>query len=198
VVEVFEPTSNRGQSRVEGIDTQISWGRDLPGWAAIADGAADLRVNLVWTHLLSKVIQENPVSTSIECAGYFGFPCAGDFGGETFPETRATTNVFYGSGSFEANLTWRWIDGSVNGLSYADELLGFPEPDLAIPSISSKSYFDLGFAYDFGEHVRGVLNVVNLLDEDPPFVADQSSNNVDTTLYDIFGRSYQLALFLRY
>lgn len=199
VVEVFEPISNRGQSRVEGIDTQLSWTGTLPGWAAVSDGEADLQINLMWTYLISKVIQENPASTAIECAGYFGFPCGGEFGGETFPKNRATTNFLYSSGAFNANLTWRWISGTDNGLTIAADLFGIPDPELAIPSIGSTSYFDLGLGYDFTDNIRGVLNVVNLLDENPPFVADQSfSNNADTTLYDIFGRSYQAAVYLRF
>jgi outer membrane receptor protein involved in Fe transport len=199
ITEVFEPTSNRGTSRVEGIDTQLTWTSDLPAWAAVGDAAADLRVNLVWTHLLSRIVQENPVSTPIECAGAFGWPCYLDFSGETFPEDRITGNFLYGAGRFDANLTWRWISGSDNAAPIGAELIGLPAPELAIPSIGSKNYFDLSLAYDLTEEVRAVLNIVNLLDEDPPFVADGSfSNNVDTTLYDIFGRSYQLALLLRF
>lgn len=199
VVEVFSPISNRGQSRVEGIDTQLSWGTSLPDWATAGDRSGTIGVNFMWTHLLSKIVQENPASTAIECAGYFGFPCDGEFGGETFPNDRATTNILYSVGALNANLTWRWISGTDNGLAIAGDLFGFPDPELAIPSIGSVNYFDLGLGYEFTDQIRGVLNVVNLLDENPPFVADQSrSNNVDTTLYDIFGRSYQVAVYLRF
>jgi outer membrane receptor protein involved in Fe transport len=200
VVEVFEPISNRGLTRSEGIDTQLTWASDLPDWAAIRGNVADLRLNLIWTHTLSRINQANPVSSAIECAGYFGDVCRiSGFGGETFPEDRVLTNLLYRSGPLDANLTWRWIGGSDNAAVLEAELLGARPPELAIPGIGSTNYFDLGVGYEITEHLRLVLNVVNLFDEAPPVIADQAAaNNVDTTLYDIFGRSYQLALFLRY
>ena len=173
---------------------------ELPDWAAPRGDVADLRVNVIWTHMLSRINQANPVSRAIECAGYFGDVCrASGFGGETFPEDRVLTNLLYRAGALDANLTWRWIGGSDNGAVIEAELLGAPPPELAIPGIGSTSYFDLGVGYAVTDRIRLMLNVVNLLDEDPPVIADQAAaNNVDTTLYDIFGRSYQLALFLRY
>lgn len=200
VVEVSALTSNRGLTRSEGIDTQLTWTTDLPDWAAIGGNAADLRLNLIWTHTLSRINQANAVSTPIECAGLYGDICRGSgFGGETFPENRILTNLLYRAGPLDANLTWRWIDGSDNAAVLEAEVFGEPPPDLFITGIGSKNYFDLSIGYDLSTQVRLVLNVVNLLDEDPPVIADQAaSNNVDANLYDIFGRSYQLGVFLNF
>jgi outer membrane receptor protein involved in Fe transport len=199
VTEVFGLTSNRGLSAVEGIDTQVSYATDLPGWMGIGGEYADLRVNLVWTHLLDKTVQANPASTPLDCTGRFGWPCDQDRTGETFPNDRVTTNFLYGSGQLTGNLTWRWISGSDNAAPLGLVQFGIIDPVLAIPSIGSTSYFDLGLGYDFTDNINARLNVTNLLDQDPPLMADAVfANNTDTSMYDIFGRAYQLSLFLRF
>jgi outer membrane receptor protein involved in Fe transport len=78
-------------------------------------------------------------------------------------------------------------------------LRGFPDPILQIPSIGSKNYFDLGFGYTFSDNISAKLNISNLFDTDPPFMADSAKqNNTDAMMYDIFGRSYYLSLALQY
>lgn len=199
VTEVFALTSNRGLSAVEGIDTQISYATDLPGWMSMGGESADLRVNLIWTHLLDKTVQANPASTPLDCTGRFGWPCDQDRTGETFPDDRITSNFLYRSGKLTGNLTWRWISGSDNAAPLGLAQFGFLDPVLAIPSIGSTNYFDLGVGYDFTDNINARLNVSNLLDQDPPLMADAVfANNTDTAMYDIFGRAYQLSLFLRF
>lgn len=199
VNRVFQPTSNRGISTASGIDTQINFETELPGWMAIGAGVADLDVSLVWTHMLDKSVQENPVATVLDCNGKFGWPCNQDVSGETFPVNRMTTNVRYSSGKLDVHLTWRWIDGTDNAAPLGFAAFGLPDPLLQIPSIGSKSYFDLGFGFEFTEHIAARLNIANLLDRDPPLMADAAfANNTDMRLYDIFGRSYYLALSLNY
>lgn len=47
--------------------------------------------------------------------------------------------------------------------------------------------------------VEARFTIANLTDQDPPLMANNSHGpNTDTTLYDIFGRSYSLALSLRF
>ena len=98
------------------------------------------------------------------------------------------TKFNYSSGPFTAHLTWRWIDGMLNAGPK-----GYPDPVLAIPELSSWSYFDLGFSYLFGKStaLRFVIN--NITDKAPAFMAD-ISNNTSASTYDVFGRSYQLSV----
>lgn len=199
VNEVFEPTSNRGQSKTRGFDTQVKYQTELPDWMSIGNAYSDLNVNLIWTHLTAKSIQENPVSTPLDCAGKFGWPCNTDRRGETFPSNRITANARYTSGDLNIHVTWRWIDGTDNPAAQLSGTLGVPDPILQIPSIGSKNYFDLGFGYAFSEHVSAKLNIANLFDTDPPFMADSANaNNTDASLFDIFGRSYYLSLSLQF
>jgi outer membrane receptor protein involved in Fe transport len=68
-----------------------------------------------------------------------------------------------------------------------------------VPYVKSKNYFDLGFAYQFSEHLIARLTIANLTDTDPPMMADWVwDKNTDTRMYDIFGRSYTLTLSMTY
>ncbi len=199
VNEVFEPTSNRGKSKTSGVDTQVTYQTELPQWMAIGDSYSDLSVNLIWTYLREKSTQENLVATPLDCRGKFGWPCNVDNSGETFPNNRVTTNASYSSGALNIHLTWRWIDGTDNPARQQSASRGVPDPILQIPSIGSKNYFDLGFGYAFSDNISAKLNISNLINTDPPFMANSSkANNTDETMYDIFGRSYYLSLALRY
>jgi len=182
VVEVVELTSNAGLLETTGIDTQVRYAGDR------------LSAEVYWTHMLSARIQENPASTVLECAGYYGVPCT--FIDNAYSKDRVTTNLHYAAEPWNVHLTWRWIAGSeVAGLRYAEEF-GFPgEPNPAIPSIGDESYVDVGIARSFGDVFTARAGISNLLDNDPPNLADYiTPYNTDPGLYDVFGRSYYVTL----
>ena len=53
--------------------------------------------------------------------------------------------------------------------------------------------------YRFNDHIAARLTIANLFDTDPVFMASAViSNNTDSGMYDLFGRSYQLSVALRY
>jgi outer membrane receptor protein involved in Fe transport len=191
VAEVWELTSNRGLLETRGVDTQIQYQAGLPGWLALPGSSANLNVQLYWTHLISLKSQENPATEIYECAGLFGWPCI-NFSN---PENRVTTAFNYLSGQFEAQLTWRWIDGMDNAAPLGSWLWGVEDPDLAIVAVPDRHYFDLGFAYTFSDRYQLRFGVNNLLDSGPVMMADQGwNNNTDESLYDVFGRSYYLRM----
>jgi len=197
VVEVFEPLSNRGSISTKGVDTLVNYRADLPDSFAIFRDGAELSLDFVWTHTIDYGWQSTPVSEVADCAGFFGEFCSQGIGGFiawTVPENRATTNLNYGSGPLSAHLTWRWIEGSTNSLKREAEHFSRPEPLVAIESIGSLSYFDLGIGYNFTDSVRARFGINNLFDNDPPLMADSGNNaNTDTGLYDVFGRSFYLS-----
>jgi outer membrane receptor protein involved in Fe transport len=191
---------NAGVMSTSGVDTQVSYATDLPQWMTIFD-YADLSINLIWTHMESNDVQLHESLDSSECAGFFGFPCSStlNFAVNTFPENRVTTNIAYTSGNLDLHLTWRWIEGTDNAYPIFIEATGQPETIEAIPTIGSKGYVDLGAGYVFNDNVSVRLNVSNLFDTDPAFMADQGNqNNTDGGMYDLFGRSYQLSFSMRY
>jgi outer membrane receptor protein involved in Fe transport len=182
IVEVVELTSNAGRLEATGIDTQVQYSDD------------SLSANVYWTHLLSSKIQENPATKVFECAGYYGWPCT--FIENAYAQDRVTTNLHYSTEPWDFHLTWRWIAGSKAAvLRYVAES-GFPgEPKLAIPSIGDENYLDVGAARTFGEIFTARVGVTNLLDNDPPHMANYvTTYNTDPGLYDVFGRSYYLTI----
>ncbi len=102
-------TSNRGQLRTRGVDTQLHYVAELPGALSISASGADLDLSLFWTHTLEFTQQENPATSVLECAGRFGEPCHnGEFQeGQTFAENRVTAYANYTSGDWRLHLAWR-------------------------------------------------------------------------------------------
>jgi outer membrane receptor protein involved in Fe transport len=187
--EVTDVTSNRGLAETTGIDTQIQYRSDLPGWLAIGEHSSDVTFSLYWTHYFSHKSQENPVTTIYDCVGYFGWPC--DL--IAYPENRLISTIDYRSGPLGMHLTWRWIEGTQNGYWF-DPWFSEEYPP-AIPEVADKNYLDLGFSYDFNDRFRVYFLIANLTDTDPPQMALQAeTNNTDMGLYDVFGRSYLLRL----
>jgi iron complex outermembrane receptor protein len=197
VSEVNETVVNAGLSRTTGFDTQANFGFELPGWLAVSDGFADLDVNIIWTHVRELSSQATPFGSVQDCAGYYGWPCWND--GITHPTDRVTTNLGYASGNLAANLTWRWIDKVDNAAPFRSADFGYPDPDLAIPYVDAKNYFDLGISYRFSDNIQAQLTIANLTDTEAPNMADATwDQNTDTSMYDIYGRSYTLAFQLNY
>ncbi|HEX5764162.1 MAG TPA: TonB-dependent receptor, partial [Woeseiaceae bacterium] len=201
ISEVSQLQSNRGLIGTEGIDTLVNYETGLPAAFSVFEGDARVSIDLTWTHTFKNRWQLNPVTRIVDCVGYFGDFCGlgvtGDFG-FTLPENRVTTHVNYVSGPLNVHLTSRWIDGTSNSRALEAVFFGSPQPVLAIPAIGSKHYLDLGFGYSFGESItfRAVIN--NLGDTSPPNMADAvTANNTDSFLYDVFGRSFHLALSAR-
>ncbi|MEM1262885.1 MAG: TonB-dependent receptor [Pseudomonadota bacterium] len=202
IVRVDEQTSNRGLVTANGIDTQLRARFELPAALSLTDQTATVAVNIVWTHLLEYNQQENPVSQVFECAGLFGTPCYdGEVfsGAQTFPENRVTTTANYASGPWSLYLTWQWIAGTDNARPLSLAFQSLPNPVQAIPDIGSKNYVDLGVGYRFGEHTDLRLTVNNALDTDPPqMAAAVIANNTDSSLYDVFGRSFFVSVATRF
>ncbi len=192
VNRVISLVQNRGLLAAEGVDTQVQYLMDLPDWAAL-DGDATLNLGTIWTHTISSKTQENPTTEEYDCAGYFGWPCR-TLGVGSFPEDRLFTTFDYSSGRFSAQLAWRWIDSMRNAAPFASGIFGFPDPDLAIEGVSSANYFDLGMGWQINPSLSLRFVISNLFEQDPPNMADTIvSNNTDSSLYDVFGRSYYLS-----
>lgn len=199
VVELVETKFNRGGQRTTGFDSQLIFTSELPDTWAIAGGGGSFSANLLWTHVNRNDVKELPFGSTLRCAGRFGFPCNAAADGITYPDDRIAAHFSYLSGDLDMHLHWRWIDGTDNAEFLVPDFLGTPVPDLVITDIASTSYLDLGVGYQFSEHIYVRLNISNLLDREPPLMADAvTSNNTDTRMYDIFGRSYSLKLSLRY
>ena len=196
VIEVYQTKVNRGLYSVEGIDTQLNLSADLPAALSLGNASAGLDVNLVWTHTLESSYQETAFGSVFDCAGTFGWPCIFTRSTITYPKDRLAMSTSYFSGPFEARLTWRWIDSTINGLVPHGDKLGLGGLDLGVTKAPAKSYLDLGLGYRFGDNLIARLTIANITETKPAFMADYAfgANNTDSTMYDLFGRAYTLSL----
>ena len=199
VDRVVETTINRGLFTAEGIDTQVSLEMDLPGGLAVGDSSASLGVDMIWTHTLENSYQETTFGTTFECEGSWGFPCRFARWTMTYPENRINTDFSYFSGDFNARLSWRWIEGTTNGLVKYKDQIGLGWAEIGIVDVPSKSYFDLNFAYRISDNIDVGLSIVNVGDTKPVLMGDYAVGaNTDPGVYDVFGRAYTLSLSLQY
>jgi outer membrane receptor protein involved in Fe transport len=199
VVSVFQPISNRGLQHTDGIDLQVQYDTDLPASWSWGDHSAGLRLQAAWTHMFSNEAQENVVTDTYDCAGYFAYPCQfllpGANFGASFPENRAITNLTYSAGPLDLHLTWRWIDGMRNAAEWGGPALHDFVPNLAVPKVGSYSYFDLGLGYRVTDDFELRFGVNNLFDKQAPNLSSfAGDHNTDPRLYDVYGRSYFLNL----
>jgi len=191
IFEVYAPVSNRGLLSTNGIDTQIQYQHELPSSWALLEGNARLRLNTAWTHMYSNKSQDNIATQVRDCAGYFGWPCYESNNGTSFPANRITSNLDYATGPLNARLTWRWIDSMRNASPLISAQFGVPNPNLAVPTVSSYSYFDFGLGYKLTDSLRLRFGINNLADKKPPLIGDEASQiGTDPGLYDLFGRTY--------
>jgi outer membrane receptor protein involved in Fe transport len=191
-----EIIQNRGLFRTSGVDTQVRFAGDLPSWLG-GDRGLQLDFSLVWTHVLELESQENPVSSMLDCRGYFGAPCRFPFG--MAPEDRVTTGIGVSTDRLRVALNTQWISGTDNWGKVDHLYFGGDPAIMAIPSIGSRFYTDLNISYEFGDGISAALGVNNLLDTTSPQMAQRgSSNNTEPGFYDVFGRSYRVSFAFRF
>ena len=199
VDQLIETLYNRGTLHTRGIDTQIDFQTDLSAALAIGGDDATLNVNLIWTHVFENTVQETPAGTELRCHGHYGYPCTNFSDGFTYPVDRVNAFANYASGNLGLHLAWRWIDGTRNGEYLIPDITGGAVRDLAITKVGSKNYIDAGASWQITGNIVGRLNISNLTDTNPPIMADAVfSNNTDSRMYDLFGRSYSLSFSLRH
>jgi outer membrane receptor protein involved in Fe transport len=188
---------NRGVFRTSGIDTQVRFNGDMPTWLG-GDRGLQLDFSLVWTHVLELENQENPVSSVLDCRGYFGTPCGSAFA--MVPENRVAGGLGISTDRLRVALNMQWVDGTENWGKVDHIYFGGNPALLAIPSIGSRFYTDLNVSYDFDDGITAAIGVTNLLGTTPPQMADGSAtgNNTEGGIYDVFGRSYRVSFAYRF
>jgi outer membrane receptor protein involved in Fe transport len=197
-METFtEIAQNRGLFSTSGVDTQIRFSGDMPQWLGGRRGL-QLDFNLVWTHILSLESQENPVTSVLDCRGFFGAPCTD--GLALASENRVAASLGVSTDRLRVALNMQWVDGTDNW-GKVDHLYFGGEPALlAIPTIGSQYHANLNVSYQFSDGLSAAFGVTNLFDREPPQMAQHNStnNNTETGLFDVFGRAYRVSFAYRF
>lgn len=189
---VADKPLNISTARVEGIDFAFDVSTEAPGWITSATGGQDgqIRLRSLATHTLEFGLQSSPATPFLDCAGGFSKDC-GFSGGSTFPDFTAHTTIAYDDSGFGVSLRWRYVGPIENVQPQFDALSGINRPPLAIPSVESRNYLDLGLRFSLSENLRLQAGVDNLLKTSPPLLGNQASqSNTDPARYDIYGRRF--------
>ena len=116
-------------------------------------------------------------------------------GGNSLPHWRSTTNIVYNEGPLTARLTMYWIGPGLYGPTI------YRPTDINIYHYSGRAYFDAGLQYDVTDRLEVYGKINNLLNQDPPLLADNATLKAlaDTSnIYDRLGRVYGIGLRYRW
>ena len=164
-----------GHSVIEGIDTNIRWAYDIDGIGTF--GVATL------------VSWYDPDQTTANTVGvHFG-----SIGGG-FPEWSAATSFTFNRDALSLLLRWSWDQAQEQALYFGGTGANYPD-------VEAYDYWTLGGSYDLNDNVTLSGTIDNLFDVEPQVFAGATAAgqfNVDGSTQDQLGRSYRVALRLRY
>jgi iron complex outermembrane receptor protein len=186
---VVAAEGNIGSDKVQGIDAEINYDKDLSdfGWTHVGS----LSLNAVGT-LVTVNNTAIPGSPITHCAGVWGPSC-----GE--PQNRFKSNVRLtwtdDKGDFSLSLRWRHL----SGVQFEGNLPGTVFPGFGFTNnptleFAPFDYFDLSGTWSVTDAIDLRAGVRNLFDKDPPLTdnntapASDINNNTFPNTYDALGR----------
>lgn len=160
----------------KGIDYEVGYSTGLPSW--LSGGTLGVRV------LATQVMKLTNV----------GIDRAGEIGtGTSTPRWRGNLAATFQKGAWTVFGQARYIDSGTYDNTFAATAIA----DNVVPS---RTYVDTTIQYDFPLQAVSRLQlygrVTNLLDKDPPVLANanQNASPTNTALFDVGGRSFALGL----
>ncbi len=186
---------NVEKSKVEGIDVEVGYNTSVN---LLGGGDEFLSIRGFGTWLLER----SNTGAATPANNFDPQPTRFD-GFGSFPKFRGTGFINYTNGPFNTVFTGRLIGSSDVQNPATAGAAGVTRVDNDIPSVF---YLDARFNYDFdlaGSEAQVYLSVTNLLDKDPPVVAQYSfftaaATQTFTALHDVLGRRYTLGIRLEY
>ena len=184
ITRVFNYFLNVASSRVEGIDTELTYRME-------PDVFGNEFESLTFRGLAGYVIERSNISTpgaaAIESSGSTGTP-----------EFTALLTSTYSLGPWSLMLQGRFIDSTTLSDGTGLWVAGVQADDV---TVASNTWFNGQVSYN-GETANGAtwnvaLNVQNLFDRNPPIQASYGSRGGAQTIsdnYDVEGRRYQLSV----
>lgn len=163
------------QTRVgSGIDLQVDYGMELAG--------GDLGLSWISTFHDEDSTVALAGQDAVECAGYLGGSCSGNF-------IRATPDM---RSLFSAN----WVRGDLTVRSDFEYIGDFDAADDAYANknlpVDAQWYWDVNGRFRFNDMIEVFGGVSNLMDEPAPLLGYRAGgdSNTQAQLYDTIGRRY--------
>lgn len=190
IEQVDAPLLNLQTRDGTGVDLQVNYSVELPDAMAIGGNGATLDLMFVSTWHLDDTTVLLAGADPIECAGFLGGTCSGNF-------IRATPDF---RGYFNA----AWITGNLNIRTDIEMIGDFELAADAFPNnnvpVGNQFYWDLSGSYDINDYIQVFAGVNNVLDEQPPIIGFRAGgdSNTQAQLYDTVGRRYFLGTRVRF
>ncbi|MHB1207948.1 MAG: TonB-dependent receptor domain-containing protein, partial [Rhodospirillaceae bacterium] len=173
-----------------GVDFEASYRTPLSAIASDWDG--DIALRFLATHYL-KNFSSNGVNVPTDSAGQ------NTIGGP--PSWRYLATATYSEGPMRVSLTARAISAGVYNTSYVQCTSGCPVSSTDHFTIDNNQvegafYMDAAFNYKVTDNVETFLTIENLMNKNPPPVPPGTGIGaapigVNTTLYDVLGRTFR-------
>ena len=179
------PNQNIAEFATEGVDLNASYSTEV--WNGNL-----LDLTFAATHVFKNEQQSSPVTDVVECVGSVGVrgTC-----GNADPEWRVVGRATLRTGKLRSTLRYRYVGEIENELIS----LGTDPSTLAVTDVSGEHYVDLGLTYNYSDNIDLILNFDNLLDNEPPVLADAGGQfNTDASVYDVLGRRFTTGFRIRF
>jgi outer membrane receptor protein involved in Fe transport len=176
---IIQTNLNVGEQVVEGVDVQLAYKLPLTNLGAFT-------FTLAGTVNLGNTTTPYPGAIAYDCAGLYGASCQ-----TVNPRWRHNARIAWDTPwwSTEFFVNWRYLDAvmldnnSNNPTLNVAEYGVYDQYNRRIPSFS---YIDIGFTWQVLKELqlRGGIN--NLLDKDPPLVAQEISEGGGANTYSVY------------
>jgi outer membrane receptor protein involved in Fe transport len=184
---VISTTQNTGSLKTSGFDIGANY--------AVDTGVGGFSLAFIGTWLKELRTEPLPGLGSYDCVGLFGPTC-----GQPSPEWRHQARLSWSDKADIASvsLNWRYIGPTKLTNNTDDPFLTGPAYVLNA-SLPAYSYFDLALSAKVQKNIAFRLGVNNLLDKDPPAVAQGllysfGNGNTYPGVYDVAGRTFFIGL----
>ncbi|WBY08874.1 TonB-dependent receptor [Sphingomonas sp. 7/4-4] len=184
---VISTTQNTGSLKTSGFDIGANY--------AVDTGVGGFSLSFIGTWLKELRTEPLPGLGSYDCVGLFGPTC-----GQPSPEWRHQARLSWSDKADIASvsLNWRYIGPTKLTNNTDDPFLTGPAYTLNA-SLPAYSYFDLALSAKVQQNIAFRLGVNNLLDKDPPAVAQGllysfGNGNTYPGVYDVAGRTFFIGL----
>jgi iron complex outermembrane recepter protein len=195
VATMYNLFINMAQARGRGVDFELSYARPV----ALFGGNEHIRARLL-TSYVKELSTTQQGQLKVDRAGQTGTgnaTTASPLGGA--PDWQGTLSLSYDRGPFSATLQERYINSGTWDATFVQGI------DIDDNTVASAAYTNVELSYK-GEMTDNAtwetyLHVRNLFDKDPPIAPSfgfTGSTQTNTSLFDIYGRSYSVGVRLNF
>ncbi|HKU65211.1 MAG TPA: TonB-dependent receptor [Rhizomicrobium sp.] len=184
ITRVQSSTFNAASLQVSGVDFEASY--TLPLQDIFDDWDATFTVSNLTSY--AEHIKTTVNGVTQENAGFLT-------GGNSLPHWRSTTTFTYNEGPLTARMVMYYIGPALYGPTT------YRPTDINIYHYSGKTYFDLSAQYDLTDRFELYGKINNVLNQDPPMIADNSTLKAiaaASQIYDRIGRVFGVGIRYRW